>query len=181
MVQDFDRGQMVNSVIFTSEVCSALRLPCPLPSYIIHLGTQRRRKLSDKWPLVRQDVCFSLENSLVGRKFLKQDSLDRPQLLTLHPPLNCGSLSIPCSTRTSLSLKVLYLSFTFIREQSWSFKPSYSYPPEYACVEGINQVRQTLSCETFNISKRFKASIFITCIIENNLSFLLKKKFKCSL
>lgn len=28
---------------------------------------------------------------LVGRKFLKQDSLDRPQLLTLHPPLNSGS------------------------------------------------------------------------------------------
>lgn len=175
---------MVNSILLPSEACSALVLPCrpppPPTSSILEPSREENSSTNGLWS--GRMCAFHPKTPPRKRAFKALFSPTsfphRPQLPALHPLMQPSgssySLSIPCSTRTSLFLKALYLFFTFIKKKNTlgALKPDFSYPPEYVYVEGINQVCQTLSCETFNISKRFKVCIFITCTIENNLSIL---------
>lgn len=168
---------MAHSVSLLSEVCTVAGLHCPHPLPHLPFGNPAEKKTL-RLPSCGQAGCVPFVwKFLQGREILKHCSPLYPTPASNSPPyweafwiLEFFVYSV-WHENFSLFLKAPYLFFTFIKGCSWALKPNYSYLPEYFCVERINQVCQMLSHKTFNISKRFKAGIFITCIIENNPFF----------
>lgn len=165
---------MINSILFPSEVCSALPLPRPPHPQHHSFWNPAEKKTSQTNGLWSGKMCaFHWKTPPREKTFKAWFPGPGFRLSILLCILGLHGLCLVRAAHASLCFQKCFTFSLPVSENTLgALKPNYSYPPEYICVEGINQVCQTLSCETFNISKKFKASIFITCIVENNLSFL---------
>jgi len=91
MVQDYDRGQW--SIPFYSPLKFLLPFVCPAPSPLPHhsFWNPTEKKTLRQTAFGQAGCVLFIGKFLLGRKFLKHDSLDGPWLPPLHPPLNSGS------------------------------------------------------------------------------------------